>query len=206
MMGAGEAVKMDKSKLVKVLNMMDSSFENEQLTALKLAHKLVKESGQTWEQLLNGRIAPSSPHPSLLQAANRAGFNRGYQAGVQAGRQHMASQIEAAYKRGVKETMDKASDPAQVKHLMEQAYEKGRAFEREQIKKATSTTIFSKKDRIKWDAFALNALQGKYGQTTSWQEDFLRSIIHFPRVSDKQLGVLHRMADDLGFKEATIIS
>jgi len=68
---------LDKAKLIKVLGLLGSEFEHEQLTALRLAQAMVKASGQTWEQLLSGE------HPSKadLQRAKASGYTEGLAAG-----------------------------------------------------------------------------------------------------------------------------
>lgn len=143
---------VDTDRLVKILNMLESPFENERLTAITLAQKIVKDSGQTWEQLLKGK-GNGIRYPSAEQLLNagqarmhqEAGFRRGYQEGVIHGLRtaeaalNIKAKLDAAYKRGVKETMDKATDPVQLKHLMEQAYERGLAQGRTEQAKTQAT-------------------------------------------------------------------
>jgi hypothetical protein len=190
------AVPVDTDKLVKIMNMLESTFENERLAAITLAQKIVKDSGQTWEQLLKGKTQPSAPFSLNMDAAKlyqaqQTGYNRGFQDGIRRGQQASAtqirSQIDDAYKRGVKETMDNAQK--NVKELIRQAYERGRASAQHETVKTPT--------RIKWDEFAVNALDGQYGSISSWYKQFLLNIVNFPKVSPKQLIVLQRLSDDL---------
>jgi len=208
---------VDTDKLVKVMNMLESSFENERLVAIGRAQKMVKDGGQTWEQLLRSKATiPNTNYVGMQQLANaqRAGFQRGYQEGMRAGQRiaatNIARQLDEAYKRGVRETLDKNSE---MKGMLQRAYERGRqeglerlaqamndAYERGKRDGTNDQRDKADKHSIKWDVFCANALNGEYGELTTWEKEFMTSLINFPKVSPKQLNILKRMASEAGFR------
>jgi hypothetical protein len=62
-----------KTRLIKLLGMMGSIHDGEILNAARLAHRLVKEAGLTWEQAIGGITGEQ------LRKAEHNGFNRGYE-------------------------------------------------------------------------------------------------------------------------------
>lgn len=70
---------MDKSKLVKLLNLTASDADGEALTALRLATKMLKEADVTWESVLSGSIKNYKTSEAEREYAKgyRAGFKKG---------------------------------------------------------------------------------------------------------------------------------
>ncbi|MGD9883650.1 MAG: hypothetical protein AB7F22_29105 [Reyranella sp.] len=68
---------LNRTTLVKVLEILDSSHADEALAAAKLASTMVREAGLTWDEVLAATIgeAPSQPPPDQLEsrAAGAAG-------------------------------------------------------------------------------------------------------------------------------------
>lgn len=70
---------VDKAKLVKLLNLTTSEADNEALTALRLANKMIKEDNLTWAQILSGDLKSHKTTEAEREYAKgyRAGFKKG---------------------------------------------------------------------------------------------------------------------------------
>jgi hypothetical protein len=53
-----------------------------------------------------------------------------------------------------------------------------------------------------WRAAAAACVRSPPGILTTWERDFARSLVSFPRCTDKQLGVLRRLFDKVMLGEA----
>jgi hypothetical protein len=64
----------DRTRLISLLGMMGSTYDNEVLSAAKAAQRLVKSSGLTWEEVM------AVVKPAMDEALTSA-YHRGYEAG-----------------------------------------------------------------------------------------------------------------------------
>jgi hypothetical protein len=76
-----------RHRLAKLLGMTGSSHDGEALVAARMAGKLVRELGLTWEQAILPAAKPCEPPqaalpPDALRKARREGYEKGYQDGL----------------------------------------------------------------------------------------------------------------------------
>ena len=98
----------DRTRLAKLLEMTASPHDAEALTALRMATKLVRELGLTWDQALTppqkGTQAPPVPDARhALQQARLQGFQEGYLQGLADGQR--APRMRPASWRGTASEM-----------------------------------------------------------------------------------------------------
>lgn len=70
---------MDKTKLVKLLNLTASDQDGEALAAVRIATKIIKEAGLTWEQIISGDLK------NYKTTEVKREYGRGYRAGFKKG-------------------------------------------------------------------------------------------------------------------------
>jgi hypothetical protein len=71
-----------RRRLAKLLGMTTSSHDGEALVAARMAGKLVRELGLTWEQAVMPAAKPCEPPQDALRKARREGYEKGYGDGL----------------------------------------------------------------------------------------------------------------------------